>query len=78
MRIAVTDSIFVISSQTKSRIQNVVYVRRTIFIIILYNYFKGCDVVMLLDIRNETYLAAQILPGTIGSSKGIVLIINHQ
>ena len=46
--------------------------RRTIFITILYNYFKGCDVVMLLDIRNETYLAAQILPGTTGSSKGIV------
>ena len=76
MRIAVTDSIFVISSQTKSRIQNVVYVRRTIFITILY-YYKGCDVVMLLDIRNETYLAAQILPGTTGSSKGIVLI-NYQ
>ena len=78
MKIAVTDLIFVISSQTKSRIQNVVYVRRTIFITILYNYFKGCDVVMLLDIKNETYLAGQILPGTTGSSKGIVQKCDHQ
>ena len=84
MKIAVTDLIFVISSQTKSRIQNVVYVRRTIFITILYNYFKGCDVVMLLDIKNETYLAGQILPvisspcSTTGSSKGIVQKCDHQ